>query len=400
MPRKIKRIRPRTFAIYHAVKVNARSQRDVAREFEISQPRVSQAIKAVSEYLSEVVPDDVQGIESLPEMPRCERLYTGMRLQRMRLEQGYIDMMRAWQDSRNVSTTIKVIETSQGERRETTTKTRDGNVRFHRTAMDYSAELLELDGMLSDGSVNLSNDGRLTEVPTLTPDEETRVYELCEIARQGEVAYAQAAARRERAQQRRKAAAGVAAEVPAEKAAEVAAEAVVEVAEVPVAETVTQIAAAPAEVVSHQSEGGLSLNEPSVDENGDMYREKQGILPVANDNAALIAPVGKPTETASVTDKVASNVRYTGPLTRPRPYYELPATSYRPTPSVTNQSGERSGEHLRNRSLFDIPFDELTEEELDQMVARARRTEWMRSLGTREITVKEGRLASRRDEEW
>jgi hypothetical protein len=400
MPRKIKRIRPRTFAIYHAVKVNARSQRDVAREFEISQPRVSQAIKAVSEYLSEVVPDDVQGIESLPEMPRCERLYTGMRLQRMRLEQGYIDMMRAWQDSRNVSTTIKVIETSQGERRETTTKTRDGNVRFHRTAMDYSAELLELDGMLSDGSVNLSNDGRLTEVPTLTPDEETRVYELCKIARQGEVAYAQAAARRERAQQRRK----TAAELPAEKAVEVAAdgasEVVVEVVEVPVAEVVTQTAAAPAEAASHQSEGGLSLNGPRTDENGDIRREYRGILPVANDNAALIAPAGKPTETASVADKVADKNLDNRPLARPIPYYELPETAYRPAAPVMNQSVDKSEENRRNRSLFEIPFDELTEEELDQMVARARRSEWMRRLSTREITVKEGRLASRRDEEW
>jgi hypothetical protein len=396
MPRKIKRIRPRTFAIYHAVKVNARSQRDVAREFEISQPRVSQAIKAVSEYLSEVVPDDVQGIESLPEMPRAERLYTGMRLQRMRLEQGYIDMMRAWQDSRNVSTTIKVIETSQGERRETTTKTRDGNVRFHRTAMDYSAELLELDGMLSDGSVNLSNDGRLTEVPTLTPDEETRVYELCEIARQGEVAYAQAAARRERAQQRRKAAA----EVPAENAAEVAADAVVEVAEVPVAEVVTQTAAAPAEAASHQSEGGLSLSEADAVENSDIRPENQGILPVTNDNAALIAPVGKPTKTVSVAEKVANKNLDNRPLSRPIPYYELPETAYRHAAPVMNQSVDKSEENRRNRSLFEIPFDELTEEELDQMVARARRTEWMRSLGTREITVKGGGLASRRDEEW
>jgi hypothetical protein len=395
MPRKIKRIRPQTFAIYHAVKVNARSQRDVAREFEISQPRVSQAIKAVSEYLSEVVPDDVQGIESLPEMPRAERLYTGMRLQRMRLEQGYIDMMRAWQDSRNVSTTIKVIETSQGERRETTTKTRDGNVRFHRTAMDYSAELLELEGMMGDGSVNLSNDGRLTEVPTLTPAEEARARELYEIAQQAEIAQAQAAA-----QERRKAAAERAAAKAGEVAGEVAAEVVVETAAEPVAEVVIQTAAAPAEMVSHQSEGGLSLNGRRTDESGGICRENRGILPVVNDNVALIAPVGNRTKTASVTEKVAGKVLDASPLSRPRPYYELPETSYLPPEPVPSQSGEGSREHLRNRSLFEIPFDELTEEELDQMVARVRRTEWMRSLGAREITVKEGRLASRREEEW
>jgi hypothetical protein len=399
MSRQVKRVRPRMFAIFHAVKVDARSQRDVAREFEISQPRVSQAVKAVTEYLSEVVPDDVQGVESLPEMPRRERLYAGMRLQKMRLEQGYVDMMRAWQASRDVSTTIKVIETSQGERKETTTKTRDGNVRFHRTAMDYSAELLELEGMMSDGSVNLSNDGRLKEIPSLTLDEQAKVQEICRIALKSQAANAQADARRERARQRRQAAAGVpageaavaGAAVAAEPAAEVAAEVPAEVSAAGMQET-----AALAEVATPRPEGGLSLNEAGAVDNGDIYRENQGMLPVANDDAALIAPVGKPTESANVNDKVLGKE----PETNSRDYPDMPGSSEKPTEQVTKISAKRPGERVPSRDLLSVPFDELSEADFDRMIARAQRAEWLRRWTTREITVKEGRLASRRDDEW
>jgi hypothetical protein len=53
-----------------------------------------------------------------------------------------------------------------------------------------------------------------------------------------------------------------------------------------------------------------------------------------------------------------------------------------------------------SRDLLSVPFDELSEADFDRMIARAQRAEWLRRWTTREITVKEGRLASRRDDEW
>jgi hypothetical protein len=163
-------ITERELKIYERVRVDGALQHVVAAEFELTQPRISQIVKAVEVWNSEaVLPNDTK-TESYEELPRQERLYATFRLHRDRLEKNYARAMRAWEESREGQITEREIRTKDGVKDEFTRKSSPGNPRFLDQAIRFSEKLLKMEGFSGRGEVHVGCHNRLHEVPT--PSEE------------------------------------------------------------------------------------------------------------------------------------------------------------------------------------------------------------------------------------
>jgi hypothetical protein len=163
-------ITERELKIYERVKVDGALQHMVAAEFELTQSRISQIVKAVEVWNSEAVLPTDPRTESLEELPRQERLYATFRLHRDRLEKNYARAMRAWEESREGQITEKEIRTKDGVKDEFTRKSSPGNPRFLDQAIRFSEKLLKMEGFSGRGEVHVGCHNRLHEEPTPTAE--------------------------------------------------------------------------------------------------------------------------------------------------------------------------------------------------------------------------------------
>lgn len=130
----------RDLAVYRATTCENRSQRDVAREFQLSQTRVCQLIKQVECWISKRTPRALLGFS------KAERLNLAVHLERDRLNYLYGQAVTAWQASTKPVVTVKKVETRDGIREERVIRNSPGQVRFLAEAARLNRQLAELDG--------------------------------------------------------------------------------------------------------------------------------------------------------------------------------------------------------------------------------------------------------------
>jgi hypothetical protein len=171
-------IAERELRIYERVKVDGALQHVVATEFELTQPRISQIVKAVEFWASHTVLPTDSKTSDYEELPRQERLYTTFRLHRDRLERNYGRAMRAWEESRAGQITEKEIRTKDGLRDEFIKKSSPGNPRFLDQAIRFSEKLLKMEGFSDRGEVQVGCHERLKEVPMPPENVDLRAREV------------------------------------------------------------------------------------------------------------------------------------------------------------------------------------------------------------------------------
>jgi hypothetical protein len=163
-PLRVLNVSMRDRAIYQAVMVDGKSQRAMAVEHKLSQPRVSAIIKRVGRWLSQGVPP------GFGELYRRDRLRVVSRLHRMRLEQLYCEAVEAWRKSDTTTHTIKE-KTVKGEvvsqDRQVQTRLRDR--RYLEDICAITDRIVAFEGFEKLGKVDESCDGRIYEEPERTP---------------------------------------------------------------------------------------------------------------------------------------------------------------------------------------------------------------------------------------
>ena len=153
-------VKQRDRDIYEQVEVYGRTQREVAAEYKISQPRVSTIVKRVGTWMSECVPI------GLDEMYRGRRLYTVCRTYKMRLAAMYKEAMNAWEKSTKTVHALKRRRNAQGEMvTEDVATERSGDPRFLTHARELARLITEFEGIKPTGEVDVSCEGRLYEEP-------------------------------------------------------------------------------------------------------------------------------------------------------------------------------------------------------------------------------------------
>jgi hypothetical protein len=163
-PMRVLKVSPRDRAIYQSVMVDGKSQRAMAVEHKLSQPRVSAIIKRVGRWLSQGVPP------GFGELYRRDRLRAVARLHRMRLEQMYLDTYAAWQKSGETTHMIheKVVK-GEVVSRDTKVLTRPLDPRYTRALNEIRDRIVAFEGFDKLGKVDESCDGRIYEEPERTP---------------------------------------------------------------------------------------------------------------------------------------------------------------------------------------------------------------------------------------
>jgi hypothetical protein len=163
-PLRVLNVSMRDRAIYQAVMVDGKSQRAMAVEHKLSQPRVSAIIKRVGRWLSQGVPP------GFGELYRRDRLRVVSRLHRMRLEQLYCEAVEAWRKSDTTTHTIKE-KTVKGvvvsQDRQVQTRLRDR--RYLEDICAITDRIVAFEGFEKLGKVDESCDGRIYEEPERTP---------------------------------------------------------------------------------------------------------------------------------------------------------------------------------------------------------------------------------------
>jgi hypothetical protein len=188
--------------IYHEVAVAQRTQRDVAAEFKLSQPRVLKIVERVFQWMCETAPT------GFAEVPRPQRLYGVARTYKQKLEYYEREANEVWQRSKKETLwtrTHDVIE-DDGEKKlapgKVTQKNPKPEIKYLQAAEKFASKLAHFEGFEENGSVARNNDDRLHEVPPILPEQELDVW-----IRNGELA---AKMKREREQERVAALAAVA----------------------------------------------------------------------------------------------------------------------------------------------------------------------------------------------
>ncbi len=163
-PLRVLNVSMRDRAIYQAVMVDGKSQRAMAVEHKLSQPRVSAIIKRVGRWLSQGVPP------GFGELYRRDRLRVVSRLHRMRLEQLYCEAVEAWRKSDTTTHTIKE-KTVKGvvvsQDRQVQTRLRDR--RYLEDICAITDRIVAFEGFEELRKVDESCDGRIYEEPERTP---------------------------------------------------------------------------------------------------------------------------------------------------------------------------------------------------------------------------------------
>jgi hypothetical protein len=163
-PLRVLNVSMRDLAIYQAVMVDGKSQRAMAVEHKLSQPRVSAIIKRVGRWLSQGVPP------GFGELYRRDRLRVVSRLHRMRLEQLYCEAVEAWRKSDTTTHTIKektVNGVVVSQDRQVQTRLRDR--RYLEDICAITDRIVAFEGFEKLGKVDESCDGRIYEEPERTP---------------------------------------------------------------------------------------------------------------------------------------------------------------------------------------------------------------------------------------
>jgi hypothetical protein len=201
----VRRVSQRDRQIFHQVMVEMRSQRDVAREHNLSQSRVSRIVARVMAWMSETAP---YGLE---EVPRPQRLYAVARLYRDKLDYYEREAREAWERSKTEipwTSTHDSVPGAGGKHElgpgKVVRRIPKPDLKYLDAAQRFAWMRTHFEGFQQDGSVSMSNDGRLYEVPEIMPEEE-----LDSFIRTGELAKA------EKQRREAEAAAKAAAQAPA-----------------------------------------------------------------------------------------------------------------------------------------------------------------------------------------
>jgi hypothetical protein len=163
---RIPRITARDREIHRRVAIESQSQRMVAAEYKLSQPRVSKIVQRVEKWMQHPVP------KGFDEATRTERLQGAVRAHRMRLEHYLAEAVNCYEESKKPQT-VKVFFDAEGKkvREERTGKLGASSPRFLEIACRFSERLLEFDGMTREGNVDLAAEDRLPEPPRWTEEE-------------------------------------------------------------------------------------------------------------------------------------------------------------------------------------------------------------------------------------
>jgi hypothetical protein len=166
------RVSARDREIFQKCAVEGKSQRVVAGEYKLTQPRIAAIVKRVKRWSEQPLP------RGLGESCRAERLAGLARVHRMRLGL-YRDLaMEAYRKSETVHI-VKQYFDADGKKikEEHTGKSAGGNVRFLDFAKKFDERLLEFDGVAKDGSVDLKAKDRLPDVSDLTREQKIKELE-------------------------------------------------------------------------------------------------------------------------------------------------------------------------------------------------------------------------------
>jgi hypothetical protein len=163
-PLQVMNVSARDRAIYEAVVIGCKSQRAVAIEHQLTQPRVSAIVKRVTRWLSQGAPP------GLGEIYRRDRLRMVSRVHRLRLEKLYRDTYAAWEKSGEPTRSIKE-RTVKGVVvfQETTVHTAKVDRKYVTELREIEDRIVAFEGFDKRGQVEESCDGRVYEEPERTP---------------------------------------------------------------------------------------------------------------------------------------------------------------------------------------------------------------------------------------
>jgi hypothetical protein len=174
-PFRVRRVRGRDRQIYERVKVEGKTQREVAAEFKVSQPRVQQICQRVEQWIGQTLPP------GFVDAQRMARLHAAARTHRLRLDWFYEQASLGWQKSLESQITVKKRFVKEEEVEERTGKTMSGNYRYLDALMRLDREMLEFEGMTPQGQVNLRAPDRLPDPPPRPCDEEAFIAVVKEV---------------------------------------------------------------------------------------------------------------------------------------------------------------------------------------------------------------------------
>jgi hypothetical protein len=129
---------PRNMAIFWAATLDGRSQGELAREFSISQQRVSQIVSETRQFIAVATSEQFEGV------PREAQLQFGCRIQMEKLERRRRAVAAAFQASTQPVTSVKRVRGDTcGERVETVEKSQHGDWRLDRQLGEIDRQLLD-----------------------------------------------------------------------------------------------------------------------------------------------------------------------------------------------------------------------------------------------------------------
>lgn len=129
---------PRNMAIFWAVTLEGRSQADLAREFGISQQRVSQIVRETRKFVALATSEQFEGV------PQLGQLQLGCRLQLAKLERRRTAVAQAWRQSTQPAYRVKRTDNGNGVTRvETVEKSQNGDWRLDRQLGEIDQQILD-----------------------------------------------------------------------------------------------------------------------------------------------------------------------------------------------------------------------------------------------------------------